>query len=100
MNIGIIAHNSKKALIEDFCIAYKNILSKLEYDDYDRLIQLCDLLVTGMGFGTIKERMAYVKDKYNLPTILIKKRYRQALMLKNYFDRRCGCDVYRLLGVN
>ena len=28
MNIGIIAHNSKKTLIEDFCIAYKGILSK------------------------------------------------------------------------
>lgn len=28
MNVGIIAHNSKKSLIEDFCIAYKGILSK------------------------------------------------------------------------
>lgn len=28
MNIGIIAHNSKKSLIEDFCVAYKGILSK------------------------------------------------------------------------
>ena len=28
MNIGFIAHNSKKSLIEDFCIAYKGILSK------------------------------------------------------------------------
>ncbi len=28
MNIGVIAHNSKKTLIEDFCIAYKGILSK------------------------------------------------------------------------
>ena len=28
MKVGIIAHNSKKALIEDFCIAYKGILSK------------------------------------------------------------------------
>ena len=28
MNIGIIAHNSKKSLIEDFCIAYKGILAK------------------------------------------------------------------------
>ena len=28
MNIGIIAHNSKKTLIEDFCIAYKRILSR------------------------------------------------------------------------
>lgn len=30
MNVGIIAHNSKKNLIEDFCIAYKRILSKHE----------------------------------------------------------------------
>ena len=29
-NVGIIAHNSKKNLIEDFCIAYKGILSKHE----------------------------------------------------------------------
>ena len=28
MNIGIIEHNSKKSLMEDFCIAYKGILSK------------------------------------------------------------------------
>ena len=30
MNIGIIAHNSKRTLIEDFCIAYKGILQKHE----------------------------------------------------------------------
>jgi len=30
MNVGIIAHNSKKNLMEDFCIAYKRILSKHE----------------------------------------------------------------------
>ena len=30
MNIGMIAHNSKKSLIEDFCIAYQGILSKHE----------------------------------------------------------------------
>ncbi len=30
MNLGFIAHNSKKSLMEDFCIAYKGILSKHE----------------------------------------------------------------------
>lgn len=30
MNVGIIAHNSKKSLIEDFCIAYKGILGRHE----------------------------------------------------------------------
>ena len=30
MNVGIIAHNSKKALIEDFCFANQNMLAKHE----------------------------------------------------------------------
>ena len=30
MNIGFIAHNSKKKLMENFCLAYKRILSKHE----------------------------------------------------------------------
>ncbi|MCI5994870.1 MAG: methylglyoxal synthase [Blautia sp.] len=28
MNVGLIAHNEKKNLIEDFCVAYKKILEK------------------------------------------------------------------------
>ena len=28
MNIGLIAHNSKKKLMQNFCIAYRNILSR------------------------------------------------------------------------
>lgn len=28
MNIGLIAHNSKKELIQNFCIAYRNLLAK------------------------------------------------------------------------
>ncbi|NLL92960.1 MAG: methylglyoxal synthase [Clostridiales bacterium] len=30
MNIGLIAHDSKKKLLQNFCIAYKGILSKHE----------------------------------------------------------------------
>ena len=28
MNIGLIAHDSKKALMQNFCIAYRGILNK------------------------------------------------------------------------
>ncbi|MCI5597247.1 MAG: methylglyoxal synthase [Lachnospiraceae bacterium] len=28
MNVGIIAHNAKKDLIQDFCIAYKKLLER------------------------------------------------------------------------
>ena len=78
----------------------KELLSKIDYNDYDRLIQLCDLLVVGMGFSKIKDRMIFIKDKYRVSNIQIKHLYRQALGLKNYFDRRCGCNIYRLLGIN
>ncbi|MDO4961959.1 MAG: methylglyoxal synthase [Eubacteriales bacterium] len=30
MNVGLIAHNSKKKLMQDFCIAYKSILGRNE----------------------------------------------------------------------
>ena len=30
MNIGLIAHDAKKKLIQNFCIAYRGILSKNE----------------------------------------------------------------------
>lgn len=30
MNVGLIAHDSKKKLMQNFCIAYRNVLSKHE----------------------------------------------------------------------
>ena len=30
MNIGLVAHDSKKTLMQNFCIAYRGILSKHE----------------------------------------------------------------------
>lgn len=78
----------------------RQLLKSIEYDDYDKLIQLCDLLVVGMGFSKIKDRMIFVRNKYKVPTITIKKKYRDALNLKHYFDKICGCDIYKLLGVN
>lgn len=77
----------------------KKKLKELEYDDYDRLIQLSDMMVTVVGFKTLKERMIYIRDKYHICNLTMKKKYRQVLRLKDYFDKLCGCDVYKLLGV-
>ena len=30
MNIGLVAHDSKKKLMQNFCIAYRGILSRLQ----------------------------------------------------------------------
>ena len=39
MNIGLIAHDSKKTLMQNFCIAYRGILSRNELYTTGRLIE-------------------------------------------------------------
>lgn len=77
----------------------RRLLSKMEYDDYDRLIQLCDLLILDFDFKTLRERIEFIKLKYRVSSLMIKRKYREALHLKSYFDKLCGCDIYSLLGV-
>ena len=77
----------------------KEMISQLEYDDYARLIQLCDLLVNTFKFDDMRKRFVFIKNKYNVSIVSIKDKYRNALKLKYYFDKKCGCDIYKLLGV-
>ena len=39
-------------------------LGELEYDDYDRLIQLCDSIGAAEGVVSMEERMGDVKRRY------------------------------------
>lgn len=77
----------------------KKILKGIEYDDYDRLIQMSDMMVTVVGFKSLRERMNFIRNKYKLCPLTIKNKYRQVLKLKAQFDKLCGCDIYRLLGL-
>lgn len=80
-------------------IQSRDILKVIVFDDYDRLIQLSDMLVFGSGFNSLKERMLYLHQRYQLSTPLLQKQYRQCLLLKNYFDIKCGKNIYMLLGI-
>lgn len=77
----------------------KKLLQEVPFDDYDRLIQLCDRLSVGVTLN-IKQRIFNIRNNYKIPPLLVKKKYREALKLKKYFDKRCGCDIYKLLGVD
>lgn len=77
----------------------KKLLKEIDYDEYDKLIQMSDMMVTVVGFKTLKERMIFIREKYKLCGLTMKKKYRQVLKLKDHFDKLCGCDIYKLLGV-
>ena len=70
------------------------MLRSLEFDDYDRLIQLCDCLAGSEGVMDMEERMLDVKCRYGS--------YPQAkwdnnMELKSYFEAKCGRDIYEVV---
>lgn len=80
-------------------IEAKNILSIIEYDDYDRLIQLCDIFFEGMNKVTYQERIEGIKKRYNLTDMQIKALKIGAEKNKAYFDKLCSCDIYEILKI-
>lgn len=70
------------------------LLSEVVFDDYDRLIQLCDCLAGSEGVMDMEARMADVKRRYG--------RYPQEkwdanMALKRYFEDRTGKDIYEVV---
>ncbi len=65
------------------------------YDDYDRLIQLCDALAGANSILNVEERMEDVKRRYGS--------YPQAkwdsnLALKAYFEKKADESIYMVVG--
>ncbi|MEW6181408.1 MAG: HD domain-containing protein [Chloroflexota bacterium] len=77
----------------DFVRAY---LASIEYDDYDRLIQLCDALALPDGFCLMEKRMVDVALRHGLNEYTLP-RWRAYFRLKEAFEAQLGCSVYELL---
>lgn len=71
-------------------------LERIEYDDYDRLIQLCDAISLPEGACIMEKRLVDVALRYGFVEGTLDK-WRAFLNLKKYFDRLCGCSIYELL---
>ena len=79
----------QKAFIRDF-------LDHHEYDDYDKLIQLCDAVSLPEGACLMEKRFMDVALRYGVRDYT-PQRWRAYLELKKHFDALCGCDIYTLL---
>lgn len=77
----------------------KTKLLNIEYDDYDRLIQFCDMLTEDFNFVTIEQRAEGITRRYHLSTAQKQNLIRDALPLKRHFDDLCGTNVYDLLEI-
>lgn len=74
----------------------ERLIANTVYDDYDRLIQLCDGLSLPNGACIVEKRLLDVALRHGLHDFTIDK-WKSYLNLKKYFDELCGCSIYTLL---
>ena len=67
-------------------------LQRVCFDDYDRLIQLCDSIGGAEGVMDIIDRMSDVKARYGSYD---PEKWAANLALKDYFEQKMGLDLYK-----
>lgn len=72
-------------------------LKEMVYDDYDRLIQLCDSIAGAEGVMDMEDRMADVKRRYGAYP---QAKWKANLALKRYFEEKMGQDLYKAVEKN
>lgn len=77
----------------------KQIISQFIYDDYDRLIQFCDILFEATSKISYQRRIACIRERYGLTIEQTKTLELKAAENKAYFDAKCGCDIYKILDI-
>ena len=78
-------------LEEEKLLEMKELLAGMVYDDYDRLIQLCDALAMAEGVVNMEERMLDVKRRYGYYP---QEKWENNFALKTYFEEKAGKDIY------
>lgn len=78
-----------KLFIEEF-------LAKTQYNDYDRLIQLCDAMGSAQGVVAVEKRMTDVKQRYGYYP---QKKWDKHIELKEYFSKKIGKNVYEIFEI-
>ena len=66
------------------------------YDDYDRLVQLCDALALPSGFCLLEKRFVDVAIRYGTHPAMVD-RWKTVLDIKVHFEKIIGCSIYDLL---
>ena len=74
----------------------KKYLGSIQYDDYDRLIILCDALADANGFCILEKRFVDTSRRYGVYPFTLD-RWNQTLAIRDYFEDIIGVSVYTLL---
>lgn len=74
----------------------KQYLKSIEYDDYDKLIILCDALADAQGFCILEKRFVDTTRRYGIYPFTVE-RWNRTLEYKDHFESVMGRSVYSVL---
>lgn len=74
----------------------KNYLEQMEYDDYDKLIILCDALADAKGFCILEKRFVDTARRYGFYPFSLD-RWNNTYKFKEYFEECMGKSIYTVL---
>ena len=74
----------------------RDYLAGTEYDDYDRLIILCDSLAMAEGFCILEKRLVDTTRRYGAFPFTVE-RWNHIFEIKAYFEKKIGRSIYELL---
>jgi len=69
-------------------------LTGMVYDEYDKLIQLCDCLASAGGVVDMAERMEDVRRRYGSYP---QEKWDANMVLLKYFSEKVGRDIYQVV---
>lgn len=74
----------------------EHYLNSLEYDDYDKLIILCDALADANGFCILEKRFVDTTRRCGIYPFSVD-RWNKTYEYKAHFEEMAGTSIYRLL---
>ena len=74
----------------------KSFVENAVYDDYDRLVQMCDALALPTGFCILEKRFVDVAIRYGIHPAM-PERWKKTFEIKGMFENKIGSSIYDLL---
>lgn len=74
----------------------REFLCEITYDDYDKLMIVCDSLADAQGFCMLEKRFVNTTRRYGVFPFTVE-RWNATFEMKEYFEHKMNCSIYDIL---
>ncbi len=96
---NILSYNGVNDCSDSQTKFIRSYIENVKYNDYDRLIQLCDALALPEGATFIEKRLVDVALRKGVNSYTLEK-WKAFLELKDYFEKMTNKNIYNIIGVS